>query len=238
MNINLPFLNTPEWQAYIQALISGDPNAATLNPFGPNFQGGGATPVPTDSYRVDGNKYTGPFANQDVTPFRTVDNGFEYGMGKNASAAQLYNHFHRKAALDKQAGNENASIADYGLTPGHRVQTIEDFLARRKPTPIDPPEDPPAPPPPPPTRPGDVPPNTPPYNPNNPNPHLARDARSMQAQAMAQFDRNNPFGQFANLASNFQPPAPPAMTNPKQPIPQPMDFDISMYNRPKPNGIY
>lgn len=232
MNINLPFLNTPEWQAYIQAMMSGDPNAASLNPFDPNFQGGGATPVPTDSYKVDGNKYTGPFARQDVTPFRTVDNGFEYGMGKNASAAQMYNHFYRKAALDKQAGNENASIADYGLTPGHKVQTIEDFLARRNPTPIAPPDDTPDTPVPPPTRPGD----TPPYNPNNPNPTFAQDAQSMQAQAMAQFDRNNIFGQYGNMASNFQPPAPPAMTNPRQPVPQPMDFDISMYNRP--NGIY
>lgn len=64
-------------------------------------------------------------------PFRTVDNGFQYGAGNNASAGQLYNHFHRQAALDKQAGNPNASIADYGLTPGHKVQSISDFMDQR-----------------------------------------------------------------------------------------------------------
>lgn len=232
MNINLPFLNTPEWQAYIQALISGDPNATSLNPFNPNYQGGGAMAVPTDSYRVDGTKYTGPFARQDVTPFRTIDNGLEYGMGKNASAAQLYNHYHRKAALDKRAGNENASIADYGLTPGHKVQTIEDFLARRKPTPITPPDNPPAPPVPPPTRPGDVPPYVPPYNPNNPNfPQYMRQVpqgQMPQGQAMQQFDRNNIFGQYANMASNFQPPMPPSMPN----------FEVTPVNRPRPKGIH
>jgi len=78
-----------------------------------------------------------------TNPFRTVDNGFQYGSGNNASAGQLYNHFHRKAALDKQAGNENASIADYGLTPGHKVQTIADFLERRNPKPVEPPVAPP-----------------------------------------------------------------------------------------------
>lgn len=228
MNINLPFLNTPEWQAYIQALISGDPNAGSLNPFSPNYQGGGATAVPTDSYRVDGNRYMGPFARQDVTPFRTIDNGLEYGMGKNASAAQLYNHFHRKAALDKQAGNENASIADYGLTPGHKVQTIEDFLARRKPTPITPSDDDSVTPP---TKPGDVPPYTLPYDPNNPNRYPQRMQRMQQmpqGQAMQQFDRNNIFGQYANMASNFQPPMPPSMPN----------FEVTPVNRPRPNGIY
>ena len=228
MNINLPFLNTPEWQAYIQALISGDPNATSLNPFGPNFQGGGAMPVPTDSYRVDGSRYMGPFARQDVTPFRTVDNGFEYGMGKNASAAQLYNHFHRKTALNRQAGNEDASISDYGLTPGHKVQTIADFLARRKPTPITPSDDDPVTPP---TEPGDVPPYTLPYDPNNPNRYPQRMQRMQQmpqGQAMQQFDRNNIFGQYANMASNFQPPMPPSMPN----------FEVTPVNRPRPNGIY
>jgi hypothetical protein len=71
----------------------------------------------------------------EINPFRTVDNGFQYGSGNNASAGQLYNHFHRKTALDRQAGNENASIADYGLTPGHKVQSISDFLERRNPKP-------------------------------------------------------------------------------------------------------
>lgn len=204
MNINLPFLNTPEWQAYIQAVMAGDPNAANLNPFNPNFVAGGGTytPVPTDSYKVDGTKYGGQFAKQDVNPFRTVDNGFQYGMGNNASAAQLYNHFHRKAALDKQGGNPNATIADYGLTPGHKVQTIEDFLARRQPT-ITPP--PPAP--------ID---EVTPLNPNTAtsggatNPRQSATAPApMFDMAQQQFDRNNIFGQVANMSSNFQPPAPP-----------------------------
>ena len=208
MNINLPFLNTPEWQAYMQAMIAGDPNAADLNPFNPNFAAGGgtSTPVPTDSYKIDGTKYGGQFANQDVNPFRTIDNGSEYGMGKNASAAQLYNHFHRKAALDKQGGNPNASIADYGLTPGHKVQTIEDFLARRQPTITPPPAPPPAP--------IDV----TPLNPNTAtssttNPRRAVGYRPEFDMAMQQLDRNNIFGQTANMYSNFQPPAPPTPPN-------------------------
>jgi hypothetical protein len=71
----------------------------------------------------------------EATPFRTVDNGHQYGSGLNASAGQLYQHFHRKATLDKMAGNPDAKISDYGLTPGHNVQSIGDFANSRNPEP-------------------------------------------------------------------------------------------------------
>jgi hypothetical protein len=71
----------------------------------------------------------------EATPFRTVDNGHQYGSGINASAGQLYQHFARKATLDRLAGNPDAKISDYGLTPGHNVQSIEDFASRRNPQP-------------------------------------------------------------------------------------------------------
>jgi hypothetical protein len=111
---DLSFLQSPEWQAYIQQIMGG----------------GAAGGQYKQAYTPSGEVYNGPFGNDTRTPFRTVDNGFQYGNGLNASAGQLYNHFHRKAALDKQAGNPNATIADYGLTPGHQVQTLEDFANR------------------------------------------------------------------------------------------------------------
>jgi hypothetical protein len=216
---DLSFLQTPEWQQYIQGIMSGDPNAT------PPWMGGGAgagfTPVPTNSYRVDGTRYTGPFAKQDVNPFRTVEGAGQYGTGLNASAGQLYDHFHRKVALDRQGGNPDATIADYGLKPAQRAQTIADFLARRSPQPIPQTEgggDDTTTPPPPPTRPGNVP--TDPNNPfRGPNFAFPRNGNPMSFDiAMQQFDRNNMFGQMGNINSNFQPPvaptAPPAMTLP------------------------
>ena len=49
--------------------------------------GAGFTPVPTNSYRVDGARYD--VAKQDVNPFRTVEGAGQYGTGLNASAGQL-----------------------------------------------------------------------------------------------------------------------------------------------------
>ena len=124
---NLDFLQNPEWQQYIQDLMAGNPG---VNPLA---GGGGAgtryTPVPTNSFKVDGSRYTGPFAKQDVTPFRTVSdtpNGRgagAYGSGLNASAAQLYDHFRR-----------DGGAVDAGLPRAGMTQTIQDFLARRQPT--------------------------------------------------------------------------------------------------------
>jgi hypothetical protein len=66
-------------------------------------------------------------------PFRTVDNGLQFGAGNNASAGQLYEHFHRQAALDKRAGDADASIErNYGLTPGSKFQSVSDFMDQRK----------------------------------------------------------------------------------------------------------
>ncbi len=208
---DLSFLQTPEWQQYIQGIMSGDPNAT------PPWMGGGAgagfTQVPTNSYRVDGTKYTGPFAKQDVNPFRTVESAGQYGSGLNASAAQMYDHY-------RSSGRK---AADYGFKPAGAVQTIADFLARRSPQPIPQTEgggggDDTTTPPPPPTRPGNVP--TDPNNPfRAPNFAFPRNGNPMSFDiAMQQFDRNNMFGQMGNINSNFQPPvaptAPPAMTLP------------------------
>ncbi len=74
----------------------------------------------------------------EINPFRTVEGAGQFGSGLNASAGQLYDHFNRKVALDRQAGNEGAKISDYGLTPAQRPQSIADFLDRRKPEPADP----------------------------------------------------------------------------------------------------
>lgn len=78
----------------------------------------------------------------EINPFRTVEGGREYGGGLNKSAGQLYDHFHRKVALDRQGGDSNASVADYGLIPADRSQLIADFLSRRSPKPVQPPQDP------------------------------------------------------------------------------------------------
>jgi hypothetical protein len=136
---NLNFLQSPEWQQYIQGVMAGDTGLT------PPWMGGGAggitKPVPTNSYKVDGSKYTGPFANQDVNPFRTVEGGRQYGAGLNASAGQLYDHFHRKVGLDKLAGNMDTSVQSYGLSQAGLGQSLQDFLNRRNPqtTPIQPP---------------------------------------------------------------------------------------------------
>jgi hypothetical protein len=74
----------------------------------------------------------------ETNPFRTVEGAGQFGGGLNASAGQLYDHFNRKVALDRQAGNEGAEISDYGLTPAQRPQSIADFLDRRDPKPADP----------------------------------------------------------------------------------------------------
>ena len=122
--------------------INLPPNIYQNLPWLQNLQGGGA-----------GNSKWST-----INPFRTVDNGLQYGSGNNASAGQLYDHFHRKATLDRQAGNQNAGIADYGLTPGHNVQSISDFLERRNPKPQLPVE--------PPKLPGNIPGNLPGLPPN------------------------------------------------------------------------
>lgn len=209
---NLDFLQSPEWQQYIQGIMAGNTGLT------PPYMGGGAgfTPVPTNSYRVDGARYTGPFAKQDVNPFRTVEGAGQYGTGLNASAGQLYDHFHRKVALDRQNGNPDASVADYGLKPAQRAQTIADFLARRSPQPIPQTEgggDDTTPPPVlPPSFPGNVPndPNNPSFNPNLIFARGASNASPWKFDiAMQQFDRNNMFGQMGNISSNFQPPVAP-----------------------------
>lgn len=232
---NLNFLQSPEWQQYIQGAMAGDSGLT------PPWMGGGAggitKPVPTNSYKVDGSKYTGPFANQDVNPFRTVEGGRQYGAGLNASAGQLYDHFHRKVGLDKLAGNMDTSVQSYGLSQAGLGQSLQDFLNRRNPqtTPVQPPGA-----------------NPPPPNPNTNtsypsfgggfgsfNPMLAmRNMPTMQSfdkmapdpnggrmmsrptasysPQQAMFDRNNIFGSLTNMASNFAPPAPrPAPTPPR-----------------------
>jgi len=67
-----------------------------------------------------------------TNPFRTVEGAGSFGGGNNASAGQLYNHFNRKAGVDRLNGL-NSRIADYGLRPAQRPQSFEDFLNRRNP---------------------------------------------------------------------------------------------------------
>ena len=94
---------------YFQQLFGG------LNP-----QGGKPT------YTASGGIYSGPFKNDTATPFRTVDRIGQYGAGLNSSAAQMYDYFRR-----------DGIAADRGLPFAGDVQTIDDFLNRRNPAPIE-----------------------------------------------------------------------------------------------------
>ena len=76
----------------------------------------------------------------EINPFRTVEGGREYGGGLNKSAGQLYDHFHRKVGLDKLAGIMNTSVQDYGLSQAGLGQSLQEFLDRRKPKPVEPPK--------------------------------------------------------------------------------------------------
>ena len=185
---NLPdfsHLQSPEWQQYIQGIMSGQTGLT------PPAMGGGAgfTQVPTNSYKVDGSRYTGPFAKQDVMPFRTVSGIGGYGQGRNASAAQIYDHF---SGAQYGGGRKYSDHGLKGIDPKTSIQTIQDFLARREPTRIEP---------------SNV--NTP--NGPNPNTNAAMGQETPQQLAMQQFDRGNTFGQLGNINSNFQPPMPPLM---------------------------
>lgn len=81
------------------------------------------------SFTVSGRPYTGPFANDTRTPFRTVNDTPDgrgagaYGQGLNASAAQLYDHFRQDGGWAVNAGLPRA-----GMT-----QTLEDFASRGMP---------------------------------------------------------------------------------------------------------
>ena len=176
-----------------------------------------------------------------INPFRTVDNGFQYGSGNNASAGQLYNHFHRKAALDKQAGNENASIADYGLTPGHKVQSISDFLERRNPKPIETPV-------PPPKDPGNIPGNIPGLPPGFQMPDFSKLGIFNIPNFAQQQPSPLPMPGADGMPPNLSPGQLPQFGQPQQPMPNPQvpQFNPSLFNmqpqmnasvpRPQPGG--
>ena len=112
--INLNFMNSPQWQQWIAAITGGAIPGQQGNP----------------TYTASGQIYNGPFANDNRIPFRTVEGAGQYGAGLNASAGQMYDHYHRKVALDRQNGNPAASVADYGLKPAGRAQSLEDFANR------------------------------------------------------------------------------------------------------------
>ena len=181
---NLDFLQTPEWQQYIQGLMAGETGLTS-----PLSNQARTIPVPTNSFKVDGSRYTGPFAKQDVMPFRTVSGIGGYGQGRNASAAQIYDHF---SGAQYGGGRKYSDHGLKGINPKTGIQTIQDFLARRNPTRIEP---------------SNV--NTP--NGPNPNTNAAMGQETPQQLAMNQFDRGNIFGQLGNISSNFQPPMPPLM---------------------------
>ena len=113
------------------------PNLFQNLPWLQNLQGGGA----------GNSKWS------QTNPFRTVQNNNrgdgtprQYGSGLNASAGQLYDHFHRKVGLDKLQGNMDTSVQSYGLSQAGLGQSMDDFLSRRNPqpveTPVPPPKDP------------------------------------------------------------------------------------------------
>lgn len=67
-----------------------------------------------------------------VNPFRTVDVPGSYGDGLNSSASQLYSHMLRF--------KDNDYMKSLGFRPGHQMQSMDDFLNRRNPTPAQPPQ--------------------------------------------------------------------------------------------------
>lgn len=164
----------------------------------------------------------------EINPFRTVEGGREYGAGLNKSAGQLYDHFHRKVALDRQGGDSNASVADYGLIPADRSQLIADFLSRRNPKPVEPPK-----------LPGNIPGNLPGLPPNFQLPPNIFNAGQGMFPGID-------FSQIQKQLQGVQPAAPmpaPAQqpaTNPQVPQFNPGIFNMQpqmMINRPRPMGV-
>lgn len=102
------------------------PNIFNLPPFFQNLYGLGDQNGGTPTYTASGGIYNGPFKNDTATPFRTVEGIGQYGSGLNSSAAQMYDYFRR-----------DGKAADRGLPFGGAVQTIDDFLNRRNPKPIE-----------------------------------------------------------------------------------------------------
>jgi len=100
------------------------------NPMYQNLFDGAGQPANTGSFTSSGTPYSGPFANDTRTPFRTVSGIGQYGNGLNASAGQLYEHF---------SGAQNANgrkYSDHGLKPINpktQLQTLEDFASRGMP---------------------------------------------------------------------------------------------------------
>lgn len=176
----------------------------------------------------------------EINPFRTVESAGQFGSGLNASAGQLYDHFNRKVALDRKAGNEGAKVSDYGFTPANRPQSIADFLERRNPKPIAPPK-----------LPGNIPGNLPGLPPNFQLPPNIFNAGQGMFPGI-DFSQIQKQGQGIQSAAPMpapvqQGPAPQQpMTNPQMPqAPQVPQFDASIFNmqpqmminRPRPGGI-
>lgn len=86
----------------------------------------GQQPQQGGSYTLSGQPYSGPFANDTRTPFRTVDGIGQYGNGLNASASQMYEHF-----SNAQNGN-GRSYSDVGLmnVAPEAIQSMEAFKNR------------------------------------------------------------------------------------------------------------
>lgn len=170
----------------------------------------------------------------EINPFRTVEGGREYGGGLNKSAGQLYDHFHRKVGLDKLAGNMDTSVQSYGLSQAGLGQSLQEFLDRRKPKPVDPPK-----------LPGNIPENLPGLPPNFQLPPNIFNAGQGMFPGID-------FSQFKNMQTPTPAPqggVPPQqpMTNPQMPqAPQVPQFDASIFNmqpqmqqmmRPRPMGV-
>jgi len=155
----------------------------------------------------------------EVNPFRTVEGGREYGAGLNKSAGQLYDHFHRKVGLDKLAGNMDTSVQDYGLSQAGLGQSMQDFLNRRNPKPITPPQ-----------LPGNIPGKLPGLPPNFQIPPGIFNAGQGMFPGID-------FSQIQKQLQGQQPPAPqPAGGQPAKPPNMSAEQYMAICGMPPPNG--
>jgi hypothetical protein len=67
-----------------------------------------------------------------VNPFRTVESPAAYGDGLNSSASQMYQYILRHKG--------HPYLLENGWQPAHKIQSMDDFLNRRNPTPAQPPQ--------------------------------------------------------------------------------------------------
>ena len=87
------------------------------NPMVQQLLGGAGPAANAGTFTASGRPYTGPFANDTRTPFRTVEGIGQYGNGLNASAAQFYDYY--------GGAPQGMKPVDVGA-----IQSIDDFIQR------------------------------------------------------------------------------------------------------------